>query len=189
MQILTLFPMPDSLTAPTEHQSSSGILQPSPTWKIKLLYDGDCPLCMREVRLIQKKDPNQEHVNLVNIASLSYDPAEHGHITYEEAMGRIHGILPNGKILRNVEVFRRVYEEIGLGWVYRATRIRFVERAVNSLYGLWAKWRLTLTGRPPIEVILAERQTSLAQARQSRCRMAEQNLEKQNLATHSVNQN
>ncbi len=25
------------------------------SWKIKLLYDGDCPLCMREVRFLQKK--------------------------------------------------------------------------------------------------------------------------------------
>lgn len=24
---------------------------PSNTWKIKILYDGDCPLCMREVYL------------------------------------------------------------------------------------------------------------------------------------------
>lgn len=28
--------------------------EPTPqNWKIKMLYDGDCPLCMREVNLLQ----------------------------------------------------------------------------------------------------------------------------------------
>ena len=26
------------------------------TWDFKLLYDGECPLCMREVRWLQKKN-------------------------------------------------------------------------------------------------------------------------------------
>lgn len=26
-----------------------GQSQSSPNWKVKMLYDGDCPLCMREV--------------------------------------------------------------------------------------------------------------------------------------------
>ncbi|MFN9173467.1 MAG: DCC1-like thiol-disulfide oxidoreductase family protein [Synechocystis sp.] len=28
----------------------------TPPWQIKLLYDGDCPLCLREVNFLQRKD-------------------------------------------------------------------------------------------------------------------------------------
>ena len=27
-----------------------------PPWKIELLYDGECPLCVREVNFLTKKD-------------------------------------------------------------------------------------------------------------------------------------
>ncbi|XP_062227488.1 uncharacterized protein LOC133925648 [Phragmites australis] len=58
----------------------------SKKWRIKILYDGDCPLCMRET------------------------------------MGRIHAILSDGTVITDVEAFRRLYEEVGLGWVYAVTK-------------------------------------------------------------------
>lgn len=33
----------------------------------------------------------------------------------------IHAVLPDGSTVKGVEVFRRVYEAIGLGWVYAGT--------------------------------------------------------------------
>lgn len=30
----------------------------------------------------------------------------------------IHAVLPDGSTVKGVEVFRRVYDAIGLGWVY-----------------------------------------------------------------------
>ncbi|GAU42296.1 hypothetical protein TSUD_136820 [Trifolium subterraneum] len=81
-------------------------------WKIKMLYDGDCPLCMRE------------------------------------AMGRIHAILSDGTVVTDVEAFRRLYEEVGLGWI---------AKIADSVYSFWAKYRLQVTGRPPIEEILEAR--------------------------------
>ncbi len=140
-------------------------------WKIKLLFDSECPLCQREVRFIQRKDKGQGRIQFIDIADLSYAPEEHGGISYEEAMGRIHALLPNGQILKDVSVFREIYQIIGLGWVYGITRIKAIETAFNGIYQLWAKSRLVLTGRPPIQVILAERQTCRAQAEYQRCRL------------------
>ncbi len=165
-------PLGPSATAATRKSQGSTVASiPSNNWKIKLLYDSECPLCMREVRLIQKRDRGRGLVQLVDIADLNYTPAEHGGITYEAAMGRIHGILPDGTILRDIAVFRAVYEIIGLGWVYAITRIQGIEALLNGVYRLWAKSRLTLTGRPPLPVILAERQTCKAKENQQRCRL------------------
>ena len=130
---------------------------------------------MREVRFLKKRDRNRGIVQFVDIADLSYDPTKHANISFEQAMGRIHGILPNGQVLINIEVFRYIYENLGMGWVYAITKIKPFEKLLNRVYGVWAKWRLPLTGRPPIEVITAERKMQVAQ--NNRCRLEDELVE------------
>ena len=48
-----------------------------------------------------------------------------------QAMGSIHGILPGGKIITNVDVFRKLYEVVGLGWVYSITRLGPINKLAN----------------------------------------------------------
>ena len=45
----------------------------SPSWKIKLLYDGECPLCLREVNFLQKRDAGRGLVAFVDIAAENFD--------------------------------------------------------------------------------------------------------------------
>ncbi|MCA6519379.1 MAG: DUF393 domain-containing protein, partial [Pseudanabaena sp. M110S1SP2A07QC] len=58
------------------------------TWKIKLLYDGACPLCVREVNFLKSKDVDRGLINFVDIAADDYDPADNAGIDFETAMGR-----------------------------------------------------------------------------------------------------
>lgn len=129
---------------------------------------------MREVRFLQRRDRGRGIVKFVDIADLNYEPAEHCNISFEDAMGRIHGILPSGEVLVNIEVFRYIYENLGIGWVYAITKIKPFENLLNGFYGVWAKWRLPLTGRPPLEVITAERKMRVVQAQNNRCRLEEE---------------
>ena len=129
----------------------------SPLWKIKLLYDGECPLCVREVKFLQKRDGGRGIVNFVDIADPNYNPTDHAGVDFATAMGRIHGILPDGTVIKNVAVFRRVYEELGLGWVYALTKLPVIGKIADLLYGFWADWRLQLTGRPSLSEIIAAR--------------------------------
>jgi predicted DCC family thiol-disulfide oxidoreductase YuxK len=141
----------------------------TPTWQIKLLYDGACPLCLREVNFLQKRDAGRGLVAFVDIAEDSYNPAEHGGVDFETAMGRIHAVLPDGTVIQNVEVFRRVYEILGMGWVYAITRLPIVGAIADWLYGIWADWRLALTGRPSLATIMADRQKRLDCDLNGRC--------------------
>ncbi|MGB3495725.1 MAG: DUF393 domain-containing protein [Elainellaceae cyanobacterium] len=127
------------------------------SWRIKLLYDGECPLCVREVNFLKKRDAKRGRVAFVDIAAYDYEPDDHQGIDYETAMGRIHGILPDGTVIQNVEVFRRVYEALDMGWVYAATQLPILGSLANWVYGLWADRRLALTGRPSLERILQRR--------------------------------
>jgi len=158
------------------HESVEVATQPlfsSASWQIKLLYDGECPLCLREVNFLKKRDAGRGLVAFVDIADDNYTPVEHGGVDFEAAMGRIHAVLPDGTVIKNVEVFRRIYETLGMGWVYAATKLPIIGSIVNALYEIWADWRLTLTGRADLAAIAAERQKRIECKTQGRCRLAD----------------
>ncbi|RRT45894.1 hypothetical protein BHM03_00059368 [Ensete ventricosum] len=56
---------------------------PSNTWKIKMLYDGDCPLCMREVNFLRERNRSYGAINFVDISSKDYSPEENQGLDYE----------------------------------------------------------------------------------------------------------
>lgn len=123
--------------------------------ELTVLYDGGCPLCVREVRFLRQRDqrrnPGRPRLAFVDIDAADYDPAAHQGISYREAMGRIHGIDAAGAVLRDLEVFRRAYALIDLGWLYAPSRWPLLAQLGNGLYALWARWRLALTGRPDLD--------------------------------------
>ncbi len=101
---------------------------------------------------------DQPRLAFVDIDQADYDAARYQGVSYRQAMGRIHGIEANGLVLRDLAVFRRAYELIGLGWLYAPTRWPLVGALAEAAYGLWARWRLRLTGRPGLDVLCAARE-------------------------------
>ncbi|KAK9810504.1 hypothetical protein WJX72_011884 [[Myrmecia] bisecta] len=142
---------------PTEHQTR-------PAWEIRMLYDGDCPLCMREVNMLRRRDEGKGKIDFVDVASPDYDPADNAGISYKQAMGTIHALLPDGRVVTNIEVFRRLYEAVGLGWVYAITKYEPVAKAADAVYGVWAKYRLPITGRSDLDVIMRQKETCRKEA-------------------------
>ena len=128
---------------------------------LTLLYDGGCPLCVREVRFLEQRDrarhPADRRLAFVDIDANDYNPAAHGGIDYRAAMGRIHAIESDGSVLRDVAVFRRAYELIGLGWLYAPTRWPLIGPLADAAYGIWARWRLVLTRRPSLDQLCEAR--------------------------------
>jgi predicted DCC family thiol-disulfide oxidoreductase YuxK len=169
-----------------------------------MLYDGACPLCMKEVDFLRRRDAGAGRIDFVDIADPGYSAAANAGISYEQARGRrlgagpawrarpgggaggrrrgpgrasaeagaprawaqqahsptpapppwraqamekIHAIERDGRVITGIEVFRRLYEAVGLGWVYSATKNKAVEAAANAVYDVWAKYR-TQVGAP-----------------------------------------
>jgi len=140
-------------------------------WQIKLLYDGLCPLCLREVNFLAKRDAGRGIVTFVDIADLAYQPERHGGVDFSTAMGRIHAVLPDGTVIQGVEVFRRIYTALGIGWIYAATRWPVIGPFVDWAYDIWANWRLKLTGRPDLTTLVIQRQNLLENTVQNRCKL------------------
>lgn len=47
-------------------------------WQIRVLYDGDCPLCSREIRFLEKRDRGRVRIQFEDIAEPSFEPGAYG---------------------------------------------------------------------------------------------------------------
>ena len=118
--------------------------------KLIFLFDGGCPLCLRETNFLKSKDELNK-IDFVDINNVNYNPILFKGISYAEAMSNLHGILENGNIIKGLDVLAYSYELIGLGWVYYPLKIEFFAPVLRLFYKYWAKYRLKITGRSNIE--------------------------------------
>jgi predicted DCC family thiol-disulfide oxidoreductase YuxK len=58
-----------------------------------------------------------------------------------------------------------------MGWVYAATKWPLVGAVVDALYGIWADWRLALTGRSDLQTLVRSRQQRLEVQSEGCCRL------------------
>ncbi len=115
------------------------------SYKLIFLYDGKCPLCLRETNFLKRKD-NKNYIRFVDISN-KYSPVDFNNISYKEAMSNLHGILESGETILGVNVLAYSYELIGLGWIYYPTKLPIFSDIIKFIYKYWAKYRLNITGR------------------------------------------
>jgi predicted DCC family thiol-disulfide oxidoreductase YuxK len=120
--------------------------QPIGTWQIRVLFDGECPLCKREIAMLEKLDRGRGQIDLEDISKADFDPTPYG-VHSDDLMARIHGVLPDGRIVEGLEVFRRVYAAVGLGWLLAPTRWPLLRELSEAGYRIFARNRLRWTGR------------------------------------------
>ncbi len=117
----------------------------SPGKRVEVFFDGACPLCMREIRMLRRRD-RHARIEFTDLAAVGFDPAAYGK-DRDTLMARIHGRRPDGSWIEGVEVFRQLYAAIGFGWLVAITRLPGLSHLLRGGYHLFAKHRLRLTGR------------------------------------------
>jgi len=116
---------------------------------VEVFYDGDCPLCMREIRMLRRKD-RHARIQFTDIAARGFDAAVYG-TTQAALMARIRGRLPDGSWIEGVEVFRQLYAAIGWRWLVTVSRVPGISHLLSAGYALFARNRLRLTGRCAVD--------------------------------------
>ncbi|MCG8589111.1 MAG: DUF393 domain-containing protein [Proteobacteria bacterium] len=111
----------------------------------RLLYDGDCPVCAREVAWLRRRN-RHGRLALEDIAAPGFDAARYG-LEPAQVMARIHGVLPGGRVIEGMEVFRRAYAAVGLGFLLAPTGWPGLRPLCDAAYALFARNRLRWTGR------------------------------------------
>jgi predicted DCC family thiol-disulfide oxidoreductase YuxK len=114
-----------------------------------MLYDGACPVCSREVQYLKRRaERRQARVAFEDIHAPHFDPRRYG-VSLRQLHRRIHAVLPDGTLIRDLEVFRRVYGELGLGWALAWTRLPLVRHFANLGYGIFSRLRPLLQRSKP----------------------------------------
>jgi predicted DCC family thiol-disulfide oxidoreductase YuxK len=101
---------------------------------------------LREIRFLDKRDHGRGRIQFEDIAEPSFDPGAYG-LDARDVVARIHGVLPDGTVVEGVEVFRRAYAAVGLGWLMVPTRWPGLRRLAELAYRIFARNRLRWTGR------------------------------------------
>ena len=115
--------------------------------KATVYHDGECPLCNKEVALMQKIDVAKA-IKWVDISKDKQALADAG-ITYQQAMDRIHVADQSQQMYTGVAGFLNIWEHLPY---YRrivpiVRRTPFLLPLMERVYTLFAKYRLRLTKR------------------------------------------
>jgi predicted DCC family thiol-disulfide oxidoreductase YuxK len=113
-----------------------------PNQEFVLFYDGQCPICQKEVKWLRGKN-KQGLLVFQNINETGFDASIYGK-THDDLMAEIHGVYADGRIIKGIDVFYVVYNLVGLGWLMAPMRWPWLKPFFKGLYGLFARNRLKL---------------------------------------------
>ncbi len=122
---------------------------PAQDGPFRLLFDQDCPLCRREVEWLKRFD-GEDRLICLNIADPSFDPTEFG-LTHEAVHEVLHGILPDGTVLRRLQAVQGAYRAVGLGYLVAPLSWPGIRWIADVMYGVFARYRVRIGrmfGRP-----------------------------------------
>jgi predicted DCC family thiol-disulfide oxidoreductase YuxK len=116
-----------------------------PTPRLQAFFDGDCPLCRREIAFLRRRD-RQGAIEFVDIADPGFDAPATGR-DHDRLMAEMHVRLPDGTGATGVEAFRQIYRRVGFGWLVPLTRLPGLKQLLDAAYRVFARNRLRWTGR------------------------------------------
>lgn len=131
---------------------------------LTLLYDASCPVCALEMDHLRERS-RDGRLAFVDIAKPGFDAAAVG-ATQAELNARIHGVLPDGTLLRGMPTLRLAYATAGLGWVLAPTGWAPLRPLFDVAYRVFARHR-QLISRLAAPFIAAVRALRMAARRRA----------------------
>ena len=112
----------------------------------EVFFDGECPLCVKEINLIRWLD-RADRIKYTDIAAPDFDAEAQTGLSFETLMARIHGRTADGNLIEGVEVFRQLYGRTFLRGTVGLTRLPGVAGLLRMGYVFFARYRLRMTNR------------------------------------------
>ncbi len=107
--------------------------------KLRLYYDGSCPVCSRFCRTIEKS-PHSDLIEKVDYTAEGFDAKREG--LDRDALDReLHARRNDGKILRGFDAILAVWELSGRTWLARLGGLPLVHGLGVLGYRLFARHR------------------------------------------------
>jgi predicted DCC family thiol-disulfide oxidoreductase YuxK len=112
---------------------------------IEVFYDGGCPVCLREVRVLRRLD-RRGRIRFTDIDAPGFEPPASGP-ALEDLMARIHARGSDGDWIDGVEVFRCLYAAVGFGPLVAVSRLPGISQLLDWGYAIFARNRTRWFGR------------------------------------------
>ena len=109
---------------------------------LTLLYDGQCPLCRREIAWMRTRN-GRGLLGFQDIHAADFEASALG-VSVEQLMAEIHGINTDGSLIKGIDVFAIAYSAVGFGWLAAAIRSRWLRPVFKCLYAWFARYRRRL---------------------------------------------
>lgn len=106
---------------------------------LKLLYDGSCPICSKEILELKQKNQNKS-IQFLNIVSDQFLKENEG-ISYETAMSQMHLVDSKGNISTGIDAFAKAYARSGKLLLSTILNVSFLRPFLKVCYSLFAKNR------------------------------------------------
>ena len=110
----------------------------------RLLYDGQCPVCRREVQWLLRRRPHA--FAPVDIAAPDFDAAILSTLglRQQDLNAQLYGIRPDGSLTVGMATIRAAYRCAGLGWAIGWTALWPARPVCDALYRRFARNRLRI---------------------------------------------
>jgi predicted DCC family thiol-disulfide oxidoreductase YuxK len=123
----------------------SNELAPPTSRELEVFFDGECPLCLREAKLMRRLD-RKDALELTDISKPGFEPPRYDK-SMQTFMDKLWTRRGTGEWVEGVESFRAIYEALGYRRLVSITRWPLIRQAMHLGYILFAKNRLRMTGR------------------------------------------
>lgn len=108
-------------------------------YPLRIFYDASCLVCALEMDHLRRRDKARRLV-LVDMSAPAFDATPFG-LTLADFDAVIHGIRPDGSIVRGMAVLRLAYDAVGLGWVLKPSSSAALRPLFDAAYRVFAQHR------------------------------------------------
>ncbi|MEE4086206.1 DUF393 domain-containing protein [Pseudomonas viridiflava] len=115
-------------------------------WPLTLYFDGECPLCAREIKLL-RAHAAPDRLHFVDISDEAFDPQAMGY-TLEQMESVLHAKFDDGTWVTGLDATLWSWRAAGLGaWAAPLSWPAF-RPLLNVAYRLFCRWRPQLAWLP-----------------------------------------
>ncbi|MDB4150000.1 DUF393 domain-containing protein [Pseudomonadales bacterium] len=103
--------------------------------KDTLYYDGQCPLCSREMGVLAKmKSDELELVDIHGLSATDIPPRN-------ELLEVLHLKTRDGEWVTGVDASVRAWSSTRMGWLWKILKLPLISPVAKYIYAIWAKRR------------------------------------------------
>ena len=114
---------------------------------VEVFYDGRCPVCQREIRLLQRLD-RKGNLRAIDITDPDFDPAQYG-LELSDFVSRMYVRDRDGVLHEGLDGFPVMWDAVGQGWVWGWTRVPVLRQLGMAGYALFRRVRPRFSGFKP----------------------------------------